>query len=321
MKRKKWNIQNLLSGIYPNRKYKDRLFQRVFQNKEDLLELYNAINHTSYTKTEELKITTLEDAIYLSMKNDLSFVVSATLNLYEQQSTFNANMPIRGLMYFARLYEAYIKENNLDIYGKALIKLPTPQYIIFYNGRDEQPDELVLKLSDAFERKDDKEYALECRARMLNINMEHNQKLLQSCKRLYDYSYFIAEVNRNLDSGLRLAEAIRKAMDNCIEQGVLKDILLKSRSEVFHMLLTEYDEKKHLKNTYNEGYEHGQQSGEYKKIISQICKKLEKGYAVEQIAESLEEDETTIRIIVDIAQKYAPEYDTVKIFKEFWGNK
>lgn len=137
MKRKKWNIQNLLSGIYPNRKYKDRLFQRVFQNKEDLLELYNAINNTAYTNPEELKITTLEDAIYLSMKNDLSFVISATLNLYEQQSTFNANMPIRGLMYFSRLYEAYIKENSLDIYGKALVKLPAPQYIIFYNGRED----------------------------------------------------------------------------------------------------------------------------------------------------------------------------------------
>lgn len=321
MKRKKWNIQNLLSGIYPNRKYKDRLFQRVFQNKEDLLELYNAINNTAYTNPEELKITTLEDAIYLSMKNDLSFVISATLNLYEQQSTFNANMPIRGLMYFSRLYEAYIKENSLDIYGKALVKLPAPQYIIFYNGREDQPDELELKLSDAFEGKDTKVYALECRAKMLNINMEHNHKLLRSCKRLYDYSYFIAEVNQNLDRGLGLADSIRKAMDNCIRQDILKDILLKSKSEVFHMLLTEYDEKKHLKYTYNEGYEHGQQSGEYKKLIMLICKKLEKGYTVEMIAEILEEDASTIQNIVDIAQKYAPEYDTAKILKELWESK
>ena len=143
----------------------------------------------------------------------------------------------------------------------------------------------------------------------------------KTAKWLYGYSYFIAEVNRNLDKGLRLEEAIRKAMDICIEQDILRDILLKSKSEVFHMLLTEYDEKKHLKNTYNEGYEHGQQSGEYKKLISLICKKLEKGYTVEDMAEILEEDESTIRTIAEIAQKYAPEYDTAKILKELWKNK
>lgn len=274
MKRKKWNIRKILGILYPNRKYKDRLFQRVFQKKEDLLDLYNAINHTAYMNPGDLEITTLEDVIYLSMKNDLSFVISATLNLYEQQSTFNPNMPIRGLMYFARLYEAYIKENSLDIYGKTLIKLPSPQYIIFYNGREEQPDELILRLSDAFEGDSNSEGALECRTRMLNINLEHNQKLMQSCKRLYDYSYFIAEVNRNLDSGLVLSEAIRRAMDTCIEQDILRDILLKSKSEVFHMLLTEYDEKKHLKNTYREGYESGRLEGY--EILIETCQDFEK---------------------------------------------
>ena len=88
-----------------------------------MLALYNAVNHTSYTNAEELEITTLDDVIYLSMKNDLSFIISATLNLYEHQSTFNANMPIRGLLYFARLYEAYIKKNKLDIYGHKMIDL------------------------------------------------------------------------------------------------------------------------------------------------------------------------------------------------------
>lgn len=321
MKRKKWNIHRFLGIFYPNRKYKDRLFQRVFREKEDLLDLYNAMNQTEYTEASELKITTLEDAIYLSMKNDISFVISAPLNLYEQQSTFNPNMPVRGLMYFARLYEAYIKENKLDIYGRKLIKLPAPQYVIFYNGREEQPDMLELKLSDAFEGNEDKDCSLECKAKLLNINMEHNQSLLQKCKRLYDYSYFIATVNANLDQGIRLVEAIRKAMDICIEQGILEDILLKSKSEVFHMLLTEYDEKKHLKNTYNEGYEHGQQSGEYKKLISQTCKKLRKGYSVEEIAEFLEEDISVICKIVEAAKMYAPEYDIEKIFEQLWSDK
>ena len=254
MNLRKWNINRLWRRLRINRKYKDRLFQKVFERKEDLLTLYNAINHTSYSNPDDLEIITLDDVIYLSMKNDLSFIVSAALNLYEHQSTFNANMPIRGLMYFARLYESYIKKNKLDIYNYRLVDLPEPQYIVFYNGRDNQPDERILKLSDAFRSKNP-EPALECRARMININLGHNQKLMESCKRLWDYSYFIAEVNQNLDKGYGLETAIKKAMDECIKKGVLSDILEKNKSEVFHMLLTEYDEKQHLKNVYQEGRE------------------------------------------------------------------
>ena len=254
MKLRKWNINRFWRRLRINRKYKDRLFQKVFERKEDLLTLYNAINHTSYSNPDDLEITTLDDVIYLSMKNDLSFIVSATLNLYEHQSTFNANMPIRGLMYFARLYESYIKKNKLDIYNYRLVDLPEPQYIVFYNGRDNQPDERILKLSDAF-KSDNPEPALECRARMININLGHNLALMESCKRLWDYSYFIAEVNQNLDKGYGLETAIKKSMDECIKKGVLSDILEKNKSEVFHMLLTEYDEKQHLKNVYQEGRE------------------------------------------------------------------
>ena len=252
MKRTKLNINRLLRRLRGNRKYKDRLFQKVFEKKEDLLSLYNAVNHTSYKNADELEITTLDDVIYLSMKNDLSFIISATLNLYEHQSTFNENMPIRGLLYFARLYEAYIKKNKLDIYGRKLIILPEPCYIVFYNGRSSQPDEMELKLSDAFQA-DNSNPVLECRARMININLGHNQELMEGCKRLWDYSYFIAEVNKNFDKGDALEKAIKKAMDVCIEKGVLLDILEKSRNEVFNMLLTEYDEKLHMKTLYEQG--------------------------------------------------------------------
>ena len=260
MKLTKLNINRLLRRLRGNRKYKDRLFQKVFEKKEDLLSLYNAVNHTSYKNADELEITTLDDVIYLSMKNDLSFVISATLNLYEHQSTFNENMPIRGLLYFARLYEAYIKKNKLDIYGRKLVKLPEPRYIVFYNGRSNQPDEMELKLSEAFQS-DNPNPVLECRARMININLGHNQELMEDCKRLWDYSYFIAEVNKNLDKGDMLEKAIKKAMDECINKGVLLDILEKSRNEVFDMLLTEYDEKLHMKTLYEQGKEAGREEG------------------------------------------------------------
>ena len=260
MKLNKWNISRFWRRLNPRRKYKDKLFQRVFCEKQDLLDLYNAVNQTSYTNPDDLEITTLEDVIYLSMKNDLSFIISSTLNLYEHQSTFNPNMPIRGLIYFARLYEAYIKQHTLDVYSHQRISLPAPQFIVFYNGRENQPDELILKLSDSFTPHVPEPHnspVLECQARMLNINYGHNQKLLDSCKRLHDYSYFVAEVNRNLDFGYDLKDAIYHAMNVCIKKDVLSDILAKSQSEVFNMLLTEYDEKLHLKTVYNEGHEDG----------------------------------------------------------------
>ncbi len=261
MAKEKWNLYSLWRHIRPNRKYKDRLFQKIFQDKNDLLELYNAVNHTSYQNPDELEITTLEDVIYLSMKNDLSFIIASSLNLYEHQSTYNPNMPIRGLLYFARLYEGYIEKHNLNIYGKKLIPLPTPRYIVFYNGNANLPDESILKLSDAFlpakETDAFSEPMLECIVQMYNINPGHNKNLLKSCTRLNHYSIFIAEINQNLETGMDLADAIHTAIDTCISKNILADLLSKSKSEVFHMLLTKYDEKKFLKITYQEGIEEG----------------------------------------------------------------
>ena len=259
---KKLNPKTFFRNFTINRRYKDRLFQKIFQNKKDLLDLYNAVNGTSYTNPTDLEITTLEDVIYLSMKNDLSFIISLTLNLYEHQSTFNPNMPIRGFMYFARLYETYIEKKNLNVYVKTPITLPRPQFVVFYNGRAEQPDEVILKLSDMFEPINDSyEPVLECRAQMLNINYGHNKKLLKKCRRLHDYAYFISMIHKNIDHGYDLKQAANMAIDACIDKNILTDILQKSRNEVLGMLLTEYDEKKFLKMTYEEGVNDGMEQG------------------------------------------------------------
>ena len=130
-----------------NRKYKDRLFRFLFQDKKDLLELYNAVNGSSYSDPEELEIVTLEDVIFMKMKNDLSFMISDQLNLYEHQSTFSPNMPLRGLHYFARQYEGMAVRQKEELYSSTLLKLPTPEYIIFYNGKREQADCTTLYLS------------------------------------------------------------------------------------------------------------------------------------------------------------------------------
>ena len=157
-----------------NRIYKDRLFRLVFSDRRNLLELYNALNGSHYEDPEALEITTLEDAIYMSVKNDLSFLIDNVLNLYEHQSTYNPNMPTRGFFYLADVYRKYVEQRKLNLYGSRLAKLPLPQYLVFYNGLKSEPDRVVLKLSDAFACPEGMKPCLEFEAVMLNINLVHS---------------------------------------------------------------------------------------------------------------------------------------------------
>ena len=234
-----------MQQININRNYK--LFRLAFQEKGDLLDLYNAVSGRQYTNPEDIIITTLADAIYLGMKNDISFLVSDVLNLYEHQSSFNPNMPVRGLNYFADTYREYIEINGLDIYGEKLIRLPMPQYIVFYNGMKEEPDRVELRLSDAFLCQNPEENGcLECRATMININYGHNEELMDRCKRLKDYAVFVNRIRENERRGMALNEAVELAVNSCINEGILADILKKNRAEVCNLILYEYDEQKQL---------------------------------------------------------------------------
>ena len=243
-----------------NRQYKDRLWRMVFNNKEDLLQLYNAINHTDYQNPDDLEVNTLEDVLYLSMKNDVSFLVGGTMNLYEHQSTFNPNMPLRGVFYFSRLYEGYVADNNLMIYHEKRVRLPKPKYIVFYNGTKNQPDSMELKLSDCFENTDNEAPCLECTATMLNINYGHNQELMKHCRRLEEYSIFVQCVREYIQSEPSVEDALEKAIDTCIHQDVLADFLKKHRAEVLEMILTTYNKKLHEKTLRREGRDEGIQN-------------------------------------------------------------
>ena len=120
--------------IYVTTKYKDTLFRMLFKEKQKLLELYNAINNTEYKDPNELEVVTLENAVYMSIKNDVSCLLDMRIQLYEQQSTVNPNMPLRDLMYVCDQYGKYIIVK--DIYTRRLIKLPTPKFVVFYNGTE-----------------------------------------------------------------------------------------------------------------------------------------------------------------------------------------
>ena len=281
--------------IRQNRKHKDRLFRYLFQDKKYLLELYNALHDSNYTNPEELEVVTMEDVIFMKMKNDLSFIIDSRLNLYEHQSTWNPNMPLRGLFYFSQQYEGLLGAEGADVYGEKRVPLPTPEYIMFYNGRGMKEDRRTLYLSDSFSMGRGSG-ALECTCRVINVRRGHNRELMDKCRRLWEYSEFVSEIEANIKKGLGRDEAIQSAIDCCIERGILTDILRTEKSEVLHMIfLTEYDEKMHLRHTFEAGMAEGIEKGRDEKLLELIQKKQARGKSPEEIAQELEEDIDTIR--------------------------
>ncbi len=248
--------------VVPNREYKSGLFAFLFHGKKDLLSLYNAVNGSDYTDPEELEIYTMEGFIYMGMKNDLSFLIDSQLAVFEHQSTYNPNMPLRGYIYMADALKKYIALNHLDIYSSRRLELPTPRYYVFYNGTQKMEDETILYLTDSMEGADTAERSCtQFKAHMININEGHSRKIMGKCPLLYEYSYFVATVRGYLNEETSLMEAIDKTVTECIRKGILADILRAHRAEVTDMLLKEYDEEFHIscekKISYEDGYEDG----------------------------------------------------------------
>ncbi len=236
-----------------NRRYKDVLFRRLFREEQDLLDLYNALNGSAYKDPGELEVVTMEDVIFMKMKNDL--------------------------------------------YGKGRIGLPTPVYIVFYNGSGMQTDRLVLYLSDAYQTGRGSG-CLECSCEVININRGHNQGLLEKCHRLWEYSELTGEVEENIVKGMSREGAVHTAIESCIERGILREMLLAEKGEVVHMLLTEYDEKRHLRNTFEEGRKEGLEEGREEKLRELVHKKLSRGKSLIEIAEELEEEISVIEQMI-----------------------
>lgn len=197
----------------------------------------------------------------------------------------------RGLFYFTQQYKGMLGAEDANVYGRKRIELPTPMYVVFYNGNDMSEDRRMLYLSDSFSEGRGSG-CLECTCEVININRGHNRELMDKCRRLWEYSEFVSEIEENILAGQSREEAVQTTIEHCIREGILSDILKTEKSEVLHMIfLTEYDEKKHLRHTFEEGREEGQKA----KLLEQIRKKQAKGKSIEVIAEELEEDVETIR--------------------------
>ena len=281
-----------------NRIYKDRLYKMIFNDKSELLKLYNAINGTHYDNPAMLTITTLDNAIYMTMENDLSFIIDMRLALYEQQSTVNPNLPLRFLMYIPDIYSAYTKDMN--IYGSKKVQIPLPSFVIFYNGVKSQPDRTEFLLSELFHPTTDQP-ALELKAVMLNINKWHNQELMNACHTLRDYSEYVARI-RTYSAEMPLTDAVEKAITECIHENILRDFLLKNRAEAKAMSIYEYDEEKTLRMFREEGYEDGERNGKIQATI-EMC--LEFNLSSDAIVQKLM---TKFQFSENQAQEYLDNY-------------
>lgn len=216
---------------------------------------------------------------------------------------------MRGLFYFSRLYESYVELQNIRIYGKTRISLPTPQYIVFYNGTAEEPDRSFLRLSDSYIQKD-MEPALDCTAVMLNINYGHNIVLMEKCRKLEEYAILIATIRNRRDRGIPLIEAVTQSVDECIEKGILADILLKNKAEVIGMILTSFDQEEYEQTIRDESYNEGFSEGRLLTLIQLIQKKIRNGKSLSDTASDLEEDISVIEPLyraIEKAPDAAPE--------------
>lgn len=282
------------------RNYKDSLFTKLFgdpANKQNLLSLYNALNDRNYTDPDELEINTIENVIYMGVKNDVSCIIDGYMNLMEHQGSFNPNMPLRGFIYIPKLYEKYIDKHQLNIYSEKLIKIPTPRYFVLYNGIKEMPERLEMKLSDAFIHQDG-DCGIEFTATMINVNYGHNKELMAACRMLEEYAIFIDRVRGYIEPNMEPAElekAMDRAVDECLEEGVLAEFLSAHRAEVRNMILTEYDEAKTMemfKKEFREdgiaiGLAQGIEKGRYEEKIMMASRMKARGAADEEIADIL----------------------------------
>ena len=275
-----------------NRQYKDTVFRMLFSEKENLLSLYNAVTGSHYQNAEALKIVTLENAIYMGMKNDLAFMLETNIYLYEHQSTINPNIPLRDLIYIGIEYQQYL--NDKSLYSSKLQKIPAPKFMVFYNGTDDVEDRMELKLS-AYEHLAG-EPDLELKVLMLNVNEGHNKDLMEQCQTLKEYAIYVARV-RKYASAQNLNDAVERAITECIKEGILVDFLRKNRSEVKMVSILEYDkeweEKKLRKAEYEAGKSDGIEIGKSEGIkigreetlAEMIYNMKQHGYSIEKMAD------------------------------------
>ena len=260
-----------------NRNYKDSVFVDLFAYdvtaKENFISLYNALHGTNLeVETTDVQPVMLEQVLYMKYYNDIAMLIDGKIViLIEHQSTINKNMPFRFLEYIARIYEKITTKD--EKFGRKLVKLPVPEFYVFYNGKEDYPTESMMKLSDAFiqlgdnsELKNQLEnanYPLEISVKVININVDKENPILKRCEALKEYSEFIEQVRSNIENAV--SEPFTNAIKEAIKKGFLSDYLNRKSTEVQNMLLAEYDYDTDVavqrKEAFNDGFSAGEEHG------------------------------------------------------------
>lgn len=280
--------QNTIQG-QPQPKFRDRLFIAIFgkdneRSKRWRLDLYNVLNGTNYTDPDALKLNTIENVIFVTMYNDVSFLIDSQMTLYEQQSRPNANMPLRGLFYFSQLYQKYLTQEDMDLQRPSIVKIPNPRFVVFYNGQSERPERYKLRLSEAFEI-ENKSGDFEWTAEVININPNKNESLVKRCKPMYDYVRLVGRISANKKSGMKIEQAVSEAVGWAIEENFLEGFVREQKEEIIGMYLTEYNEERAIRNWRQDGIIEGAQQ----KAVEDARKLLADGkYTAEEISALLE---------------------------------
>ena len=299
-------METQVTTLY-NREHKDRLFKFIFgkdteQSKRWRLQLYNALNGTNYTDPDALKINTIENVIFITMHNDISFLVDTEINLYEEQSSRNPNMPLRGFFYFAILYQQYLKENKKNLLSEKLVQIPTPKFFVFYHGGEKDPDSWKMRLSDAFFDQTNKSGDYEWTATVINLHPDHNSTLNKNCTPLYHYVKYISMITANKKAGMDNKQAIEKAVEEAIKENLLEGFFKIHRAKVIGMCLTEYDEEEFKRVCREDGYTDGLAEGEIRGAQQTIIDNAKSFYAngapISLIANSLHMTEEQVKEIV-----------------------
>ena len=252
-----------------NRNHKDSLFIDLFckdqkSGKENFISLYNALHQTNLNlETTTLEEVNIENILYMALSNDIAILVDGRLIvLVEHQSTINENMPLRLLEYVSRIYEQIVPSE--DRYEKKMIKIPYPEFYVFYNGTEEYPVEKELRLSDAFlipedKYASDKKISLEILVKVININIDKENPILKQCRALQEYSTLIELIRETKRQNPKapLEEALSKA----INDGILEDYLKRKSTEVRNMLIAEYSYETDIKVQRREAFRLGKEEG------------------------------------------------------------
>ena len=284
------------------RSYKDSLFRFMFSDKESAIELYNALEGTNYGMDTEVEFTTLEDVFYRDVKNDLGFKIAGKyVVLTEHQSTVNYNMPLRHLEYITQTYKNMLE--NRELYSYKQIKIPTPEFYVIYTGKEKWPVK-ELRLSDSF-MGESPENSLELVVKIIDVryNKDKVNEVLLRSEKLRGYSLLLNYVYEYKQQGSDLKMAVDRAVNRCIEEGVLQDFLRKYAMEVKGMLFDNITNEEFTEIRAEEKWEEGRKEGrkeglkEGQKRLSCLIQRLIAENRMDEVKLAVEDETVQNRLL------------------------